>query len=127
MRKPALLILFAFCVQTFCVPMQQSFAQGRGDVVAADILDSDAFFRSVVQRPKLRDRSAQIEALLKQMTLEEKVGQMTQLEIGQVTTGSDQSIAIDPAKLEKAVVQYKVGSILNVNGQALSVQKWRDI
>jgi len=127
MRKTALLTMAAICVQIFCVPLQQSFAQGRGDVVSGDILDSDAFFRGVVQHPKLPDYSAKVEALLKKMTLEEKVGQMTELEIGQVTTGSDQNIAIDPAKLEKAVVQYKIGSIINVNGQALSVEKWREI
>ena len=109
------------------MPLQQSLAQGRSDAVSADIVDSDAFFRTVVQRPRLRDYSVQIETLLRKMSLEEKVGQMTQLEIGQVTSGADQNIAIDPAKLEKAIVQYKVGSILNVNGQALSVDKWREI
>ena len=119
--------MVAICVQIFCVPLQQSFAQSPRDIVSGDILDSDAFFRNVSQRPKFGEYSAQIEALLKKMTLEEKVGQMTQLEIGTVTSGSDQTIAIDPAKLEKAVVQYKAGSILNVNGQALSVEKWRDI
>jgi len=107
--------------------MQQSFAQGRGDVVTDEILDSNAFLSRALAHPKLPDYSARVEALIKQMTLEEKVGQMTQLEIGMVTSGSDQNIAIDPAKLEKAVVQYKAGSILNVNGQALSVEKWRDI
>jgi beta-glucosidase len=96
-------------------------------MVSTEITDSDAFFRTVEQRPKLRDYSAKIESLLKQMSVEEKVGQMTQLEIGQVTSSSDQTIAIDPAKLEKAVVQYKVGSILNTNGQALTVDKWREI
>lgn len=93
----------------------------------ADIPDSDAFFRRSLQRPRPRDYSVQIEALLKKMTLQEKVGQMTQLEIGLVTSSSDQNIAIDPAKAEKAIIQYKVGSILNVNGQALSVDKWHEI
>ena len=127
MRKTALLLLVATCFQIFCLPIQQSFAQGPSDPVPADVLDSDAYFRRTVQRPRLRDHTAQIEALLKKMTLEEKVGQMTQLEIGLVTSGSDQNIAIDPAKVEKAIAQYKVGSILNVNGQALSVDKWHDI
>jgi beta-glucosidase len=127
MKKSALFVLVAICVQIFCLPLQQSLAQGRGDTVSGDVLDSDAFFRIAVQRPKLRDYSAQIETLLRKMTLEEKVGQMTQLEIGQVTSGADQNIAIDPTKLEKAIVQYKVGSILNVNGQALPVDKWREI
>jgi len=127
MRKTSLLLLAAICFRTFCLPIQQSFAQGPTDAVSADILDSDAYFRRAVQRPRLRDYSVQIEALLKKMTVEEKVGQMTQLEIGLVTSGSDQNIAIDPAKVEKAIVQYKVGSILNVNGQALSVDKWHEI
>jgi len=61
------------------------------------------------------------------MSVEEKVGQMTQLEIGQITSGGDSNIDIDPAKLEKAIVQYKVGSILNVNGHALPVDKWHQI
>ena len=61
------------------------------------------------------------------MTLEEKVGQMTQLEIGQITSGGDSNINIDPAKLEKVIVQYGVGSILNVNGHALTVEKWHEI
>jgi beta-glucosidase len=52
---------------------------------------------------------------------------MTQLEIGMVTSGKDQDIRIDPAKLEKAVVKYGVGSILNVKDQALPVEKWHSI
>jgi beta-glucosidase len=61
------------------------------------------------------------------MTLEEKVGQMTQLQIGMVTTGRDQDIQIDPAKLDKAIVQYGVGSILNVQDQALTIDRWHEI
>jgi len=60
------------------------------------------------------------------MTLEEKVGQMTQLTLGIIVTGQDQNIQIDPAKLEKAIVKYGVGSILNVSDQALTPDKWHD-
>src|SRR5918994_861460 len=127
MKKTALLFLAAICVQSYCLPLQQSFAQGPGDPVSTEILDSDAYFRRAVQRPRLRNYSVQIEALLRRMTVEEKVGQMTQLEIGQITSGGDSNINIDPAKLEKAIVQYKIGSILNVNGHALSVDKWHEI
>ena len=127
MRKTSLLLLAALCLQYFCSPLQQSFAQGSSDPVPQDIADSDAYFQRAVQRPRLRNYSAQIEALLKRMTLEEKVGQMTQLEIGQITSGGDSNINIDPTKLEKAIVQYNVGSILNVNGHALPVDKWHEI
>ena len=127
MKKTALFLLVAICLQAFCIQVQQSLAQSRQDLVATEITDSDAYFRRAAQRPRLKDYSAQVEALLKKMTLEEKVGQMTQLEIGQITSGGDSNIQIDPAKLEKAIVQYKVGSILNVNGHALPVDKWWEI
>ena len=127
MKKTAQLLFAATCLQIFCLPLQQSLAQSNGDSVSADLLDSDAYFRKSSQRPPLHDHSAKIEALLRKMTLEEKVGQMTQLEIGQITSGGDSNINIDPVKLEKAVVQYKVGSILNVSGHALSVDKWHEI
>ena len=79
--------------------------------------DSDEFFRTTTNAagPE-RDNSQKIEALLKRMTLEEKVGQMTQLAIGMIAKGKDQDIQIDPEKLDKAIVRYGVGSILNVSG-----------
>src|SRR5436190_826966 len=95
--------------------------------VMADIDDSDLFFQNAVRsKGPGRDNSQKIEDLLKRMTLEEKVGQMTQLTIGMITSGSDQNIQIDPAKLDKAIVRYGVGSILNVADQALTADKWYD-
>jgi beta-glucosidase len=89
-----------------------------------DVIDSDEFFRRTSPAPALRDHSQKIEALLKRMTLEEKVGQMTQLAIGMIASGSDQNIKVDPAKLEKAIAKYGVGSILNVSEQAITVDHW---
>lgn len=91
------------------------------------IVDSDPVFRADSRRPVRPDNSAKIEALIRQMTVEEKVGQMTQLTIDMVTRGDDQSIEIDPEKLEKAVVKYSVGSVLNVNNQALTLDHWHRI
>jgi beta-glucosidase len=93
----------------------------------AKVVDSDTIFREVSRRPVRRDHSAKIEALLRKMTIEEKVGQMTQLTIDMVTTGDDQEVKIDEAKLRKAVVEYGVGSILNVNNQAISIDHWHRI
>lgn len=96
--------------------------------VSADIDDSDSFFQTALRiKGPERDNSQKIEALLKQMTLEEKVGQMTQLAIGMISNGRDQEIQIDPAKLDKAIVRYGVGSILNVSEQALTVDRWHEI
>ncbi len=100
----------------------------EGGPVTADIDDSDLFFQNAIRAAgPQRDNSQKIEALLKRMTLEEKVGQMTQLAIGMISNGQDQVIQIDPAKLDKAIVRYGVGSILNVHEQALTVDKWHEI
>jgi len=102
-------------------------ADDRGPV-RADIEDSDLFFQNMIRtaQPE-RDNSQRIEALLKRMTLEEKVGQMTQLTLEMIASGKDQNVQIDPAKLDKAIVRYGVGSILNVYDQALTVDKWHEI
>src|SRR5260221_7493266 len=44
-----------------------------------------------------------------------------------VTDGMDQAIRINSETLHKAVVEYGVGSILNVHDQALSEEKWHEI
>jgi beta-glucosidase len=132
MKTIARALATLLCLQTFCLPLQQTRAvtpqqaDGRG-VVADEVPDSDAFYRAATRPRPARDYTRRINELVARMTLEEKVGQMTQLEIGMVTTGSDQTIRIDPAKLEKAIGKYGVGSILNVKDQALTVDAWHEI
>src|SRR5437867_1232875 len=107
--------------------LQPGGADERGPVTA-DINDSDEFFRSAIRSAgPARDNTQKIEALLKRMTLEEKVGQMTQLTISMISNGKDQGIRIDPEKLDKAIVRYGVSSILNVADQALTTDQWQDI
>src|SRR6185369_13074853 len=93
----------------------------------ADLLDSDEFFQRASRTAPEKNNTQKIEDLLKRMTLEEKVGQMTQLAIAMVVNGRDQDVKIDQAKLEKAIVKYGVGSILNVSDQALTVDRWHEI
>ncbi|HEV7700359.1 MAG TPA: glycoside hydrolase family 3 N-terminal domain-containing protein [Pyrinomonadaceae bacterium] len=89
------------------------------------VVDSDTYFQKAAQRSRRQaDHSREVEALIKKMTVEEKVGQMTQLTIDMVTKGKDQKIEMDPEKLDKAVLKYGVGSILNVSNQALSLDHW---
>lgn len=107
---------------SLCFVLQPAFAQ-----TSPDVIDSDEFFRRNSEIRPLPDHSQKIEALLKRMTLEEKVGQMTQLAIGMIASGSDQNIKVDPAKLEKAIVKYGVGSILNVADQALTLDHWHQV
>ncbi len=112
----------------FCMPLQQSIGQTQmADAAKIDVTDSQQYMRTAGQRPVLKDYSNEVDALIKQMTVEEKVGQMTQLEIGQITKGGDSNIDIDPVKLKNVVETYGVGSILNVNGHALPIDKWHQM
>ncbi len=72
-----------------------------------------------------------IQSLLAQMTLEEKVGQMTQVDFSVISVENGQ-IAEDPidrGKLRDAILQHHVGSILNTpttpNNQTQPIEKWR--
>lgn len=56
-----------------------------------------------------------VDALLKTMTLEEKVGQMAQVSIESLGTTKDQAFTFSD-KMKDAVVNYKIGSILNTPG-----------
>ncbi|HVG44238.1 MAG TPA: glycoside hydrolase family 3 N-terminal domain-containing protein [Longimicrobium sp.] len=72
-------------------------------------------------------RRARVDSLLARMTLEEKVGQMTQLTVSVfVARGASQrdSIRLDPAKLREGIVARHVGSILNVDQGAITVEAW---
>ncbi|QCK14514.1 beta-glucosidase [Mangrovivirga cuniculi] len=70
--------------------------------------------------------NAFVESLLDKMTVEEKVGQMTQVTIDLILK-ENSTTEIDPDKLRKAIVEKKVGSILNVKGHAYSYETWRNI
>ncbi len=110
-----------------CSQISAFHLSGRA-IAAEDFIDSEAFLQSAINSPaRDADSSSKVEALLARMTLEEKVGQMTQLEIGMICNGRNQALVIDQAKLEKAIIKYGVGSILNVADEALTPDKWHEI
>ena len=63
------------------------------------------------------------------MSLEEKVGQMTQVNLNVILQGDNFNIdgTIDPVLLHEAVARFKVGSILNAINRPYPVEKWHDI
>ena len=93
----------------------------------AVLMDSQAFLEQNGRATPPRVDAAKIQALLAKMTLKEKVGQMTQLELGMISDGAGDAITINPGKLHKAIGEYGVGAILNVKDQALPQAKWREI
>lgn len=72
-----------------------------------------------------------VDSLVKQMTLEEKVGQMTQITLAVVSKGPIDKPTmpqqIDTNKLKEAILKYHVGSILNVINHAYSREHWYEI
>ena len=68
--------------------------------------------------------------ILSQMTLDEKVGQMAQINLTVIAKGptkwsSSFPLEIDPKKTRKALVDFKVGSVLNtINNTAQKPETW---
>lgn len=80
-------------------------------------------FNTHAQKLKTTDPTEKkISQLIASMTLEEKVGQMTQVTLGVVGTKIDGEL--DAKALKNAVIDHSVGSILNVTNHALSVSQW---
>jgi beta-glucosidase len=81
--------------------------------------------------PPLTSYDDQVNALLSQMTDEEKVGQMTQIALDVILKDPDKpwdQIEVDPVKLATAIQEYKIGSVLSVaKTGAIGLGQWHDI
>jgi beta-glucosidase len=70
-----------------------------------------------------------VDERLKTMSLEQKVGQMAQVNVELFLQKKDGQILVplrlDTAKLEEAIARYHVGSIMNCGGFAHSPEEWR--
>ncbi|HWH63667.1 MAG TPA: glycoside hydrolase family 3 N-terminal domain-containing protein [Ginsengibacter sp.] len=69
---------------------------------------------------------AKVSAMVKQMTLEEKAGQMAQVSIESLGSIKNGNFVFDDAKFKDAVVHYKIGSMLNTPGLQ-DAQQWNNI
>ena len=85
-------------------------------MVKSEVLDKDEQF---------------VESLMAKMTLEDKVGEMTQLAIDMLSVGAPYSLqephTFDEDKLQQVLVDLKVGSILNCGGHAYTLEQWEKI
>ena len=90
----------------FAAVVSLAAVQGSPPVQRPDPPDSAAFLQAqFTPLPPLSAADARrIDELLRQMTPAEKVGQMTQLEIGMVTDGKDLDLRINPDKLQVTVI-----------------------
>ncbi len=70
------------------------------------------------------DIESKINALMGKMSIHEKLGQTAEMAIDIIGNWQGDEFVVDQAKLQKVIGQYKVGSILNAPGKALTPQNW---
>lgn len=99
-------------------------------LVSPQSMSSQVFIDQAVAQGSERQASnieARVDSLLDLMTLEEKVGQMTQFELGMVTDDDAFPQPINHEELQRVVRDYHVGSLLNVVDTAFSLDHWHEI
>ncbi|MBL6446338.1 glycoside hydrolase family 3 C-terminal domain-containing protein [Fulvivirga sp. 29W222] len=78
------------------------------------------------QKTSEREIDKKVDDLLSKMSIEEKVGQMTQVTLD-VIMEDNSLVDINNKKLKEAIINKNVGSILNVKGHAYSMETWHKI
>ncbi|NIJ43836.1 beta-glucosidase [Wenyingzhuangia heitensis] len=84
---------------------------------------------SDTKKPIKSKTDIKVDSLLKLMSLEEKVGQMTQLTLNKVfrTKEITEHTVIPKKNLENSIVKYNIGSVLNSVNHALEAGAWRNV
>ena len=84
-----------------------------------------------LEKSNVKSSDSLIDNLIKKMSIEQKVGQMTQINIDVISKGKIYNLEvphqIDSAKLDIAINKYFVGSILNAAGYPFSRDHWKNI
>ncbi len=82
----------------------------------------------VANAQKITPAEQKINVFLKQMTLEEKVGQMAQVTLDVLGVDGATTFKLDDKKVADAVLKYKLGSVLNTsNNKAMSTAAWNGV
>lgn len=76
----------------------------------------------------LEDR---VEGILARMDLDDKVGEMTQIAVDVLSVGEPYNLQkpnrLDPERMRRALVDLRVGSVLNVGGHAYTRDEWHKV
>jgi len=84
---------------------------------------------AMAQNGSASSTAKKVQDLVSKMTLEEKVGQMTQISVEAFLKKTNAKVnephEFDLPKLTEAIKKYKVGSILNIGGSAQTIETWR--
>ena len=95
-----------------------AMAEAKNDANSEDLPSEQTYSRAKA--------SQRVQSLLESLTIEEKIGQMTQITVGILREDTpDGGRRFNPAKLKEAIETYHVGSILNNDGKPMSSTQWR--
>lgn len=96
-----------------------------GVVIASALLPCVAASQAIPRDNKIEKK---VEKTLAKMTLDEKIGQMTELAIDLIChRGPDGKLVYHPGMLDSIIGKYKVGSILNAPQHSLTPQEWNEV
>ncbi|WP_022834865.1 glycoside hydrolase family 3 N-terminal domain-containing protein [Salisaeta longa] len=107
-----------------------SLIDAPGAPVAVSGQSSQAFANRIIADSagtSIPNIDARVDSVLALMTLEEKVGQMMQLELGMATNRDTYPQTINEEKLRRVIREYHVGSLLNVVNAAFTLDHWRSL
>src|SRR5437016_1919289 len=90
------------------------------------ILSTSVIISTKAQQKLNNVIESKVNALLKTMTLEEKVGQTAQVSIESLGGNNGQIFSFSD-KMKDAVINYKIGSVLNTPGPLQSASDWNRI
>jgi len=82
---------------------------------------------SCAKKAEEKSSEDEIEKIISGMTLEEKVGQMTNLTLATIANEVDSTVVVDTAKLNDVIIKHHVGSIQNVLTHAYTLDEWHSI
>lgn len=100
--------------------MKQSFRKILAGLIVLNLFFMISCQQNVTKKPNT-ETEKKVEDLLKQMTLEEKIGQMTQMCASTITLNGTKELDLDVDLIKKAIQEYHIGSFLSGTGSA---QKW---
>ena len=93
-------------------------------VVMTLAVTMDAFAQKSITYVPDAQIEKRVEQTLSRMTLQEKVGQMTELAIDVLGHWEGDRFILDKDKMENVFMRYKVGSILNTPGPVAQTPEW---
>ncbi|MFN6945169.1 MAG: beta-glucosidase, partial [Cytophagaceae bacterium] len=69
----------------------------------------------------------EIEEIIQRMSIEEKVGQMTNLTLVTIAEEKDDTLVLDQEKLKDVIVNHHIGSLQNVINHGYSLATWHSL